>query len=204
MRFVLLCFFLLSLALAWLAWHPQVQIKQKSVRLKAPVLQDEAYRVLSAKLVWGQAVEAMAERLRQAGLQPQRIQRREKVSLMAFDDARRFRLRDEALVARDQWRQAGIEAELIHVDADHYGVALGRFYLSAYARQQEQRLRLTGLPYRSARRFLNVQTVRFVFASMSHEAAMALWKQLQALGIGAPILMREDDARAQLGSLPSD
>ena len=80
-----------------------------------------------------------------------------------------------------------------------YRVGLGRFYLTEYAEELEQRLKKLGKPYRYEQRTVVIPTYRFVFPPMHKQQADKLWHGLQALGVGNPILIKASEYKRLYG-----
>lgn len=186
----------------WLLWQPpEMAVQSRPVMLHMPDRPGDAFelwRVVTRRMIVPKAAEELGESLRQRGLPAISIAHQEQVELHAFDDPRSFASRQDAVSARDAWKKAGFEAELIKPD-ENFGVALGRLYLAAYAQQLQHRLEHAGYPYTYHRRLLNVPTWRFTFAPAPYAEANALWVQVQAMGVADPVLMRESRFRAMFG-----
>ncbi|RME38038.1 MAG: hypothetical protein D6794_06000, partial [Deltaproteobacteria bacterium] len=91
------------------------------------------------------------------------------------------------------WEQKGFEASLIRPDETHYGIALGRLYLAAYARQLQEKLTTSDMRYRYERRLVHIPTWRFTFPPAPEPEAEALWQRIQAMGVADPVLMPESE-----------
>ncbi|HXH64107.1 MAG TPA: hypothetical protein VNH42_01200 [Mariprofundaceae bacterium] len=171
--------------------------------------QTSLWRVVTRRLVWGQAAKAMQERLQQAGFSPILLQRKEPVEMHAFDDATLYQDYPSAAKAAAAWRKLGFDANVIKAPSA-YLVGLGRFFIASYAEQMQERLQRAGRKYRYQRRMVEIPTFRFTFPPESHAEADALWQQIQNLGIADPILMPEsrfqqmfgDNANAQAAPSP--
>ncbi|RMD61776.1 MAG: hypothetical protein D6824_07645, partial [Planctomycetota bacterium] len=168
------------LGLAWLAWQPPAPapappplirnlphasqaIAPAGIRPDAAIqVPEEAWRVVTRRLVWKKAVDTLRARLTEAGLDPIPIRRREEVTLHAFDDATLFSTREAAERAARDWRRHHIEASVIQAQVEVgkpvWLVGLGRFYLTEYAEQMQHRLRTIGKPYRYERREVRIPT----------------------------------------------
>ncbi|WP_176582342.1 hypothetical protein [Mariprofundus erugo] len=185
--------------LAWFAWQrPAAAPVQGSVRIHLPdeVWQAEAarhaqWRVVTRRLVSRASANTLHYRLSQLQLSPIAILRTEEVVLHAFDDARLYASRGEAVAAAVMWRQAGIEVNIIRVNQSLYMVGLGRLYQDRYAELLQQRLDREGRPYRYERRIVPIPTWRFTFAATDMVAARVLWKKLEASGVMMPVMMPE-------------
>jgi len=153
------------------------------------------WRVVTRRMVWKKAVEAMDKRLEETSLRVIPIGRKEEVELYAFDDVRAFTRRKDAARAKKVWEKRGFEASIIKPN-EYFGVALGRLYLAAYAKQLQRRLRKSGMKYRYERRMVNIPTWRFTFPAASHAEAEKLWQRIQALGVAEPSLMPENQFQA--------
>jgi len=189
--------FILLVLLTWLAWtswqSPRVIPEAQKIRASIPESVETVptlWRVVTRRMVWKKAAEAMHARLEETGLPVITIGRKEEVELHAFDDVRIFIKRDEAVRAKKAWEKRGFEASIIKPDA-RFGVALGRLYLAAYAKQLQSRLRKSGMKYRYERRKVNIPTWRFTFPAASHAEAEKLWQRIQSLGVAEPSLMPE-------------
>lgn len=212
MRLMFRAFLLLLLGgLAWIAWQPpQLPVPSGKVvgSLPAPPAADSGsgppaitsqaqWRVITRRIVWKQAVRTLRQRLRENGLTPIILHRREPVALHAFDDGRIFPDYQSAVKAKEQWKKRGIEADVVktsvEVGKNIYLVSLGRFYLTEYAEQMQNRLRRIGKPYRYERRNVEIPAWRFTFPPMSKPEAERLWKRLQDLGVATPSLMPEEE-----------
>jgi len=180
--------------LAWTSWQPPQTVSvTQQIRMATPEPMDTAptlWRVVTRRLVWKKAAEAMDKRLEETGLRVIPIGRREEIELHAFDDARTFAKRKDAAHAKKAWEKRGFEASIIKPDT-RFGVALGRLYMSAYAKQLERRLRKNGMKYRYERRMVNIPTWRFTFPATSHTEAEKLWQRIQSMGVAEPSLMPE-------------
>jgi len=189
--------FILLILLTWLAWtswqSPEVMPDAQEIRATVPEPMETApalWRVVTRRMVWKKAAEAMHARLEETGLRVVTIGHREDVELHAFDDVRTFIKRAEAARAKKAWEKRGFEASIIKPDT-RFGVALGRLYLAAYAKQLQSRLRKSGMKYRYERRKVNIPTWRFTFPATSHARAEKLWQRIQSLGVAEPSLMPE-------------
>jgi len=180
--------------LAWTSWQPpKITPATQNIRAPIPELIDAApilWRVVTRRMVWKKAAEAMHQRLEETGMRIITIGRKEEIELHAFDDVRTFAKREKAAHAKKVWEKRGFEASIIKPD-DRFGVALGRLYLAAYAKQLQSRLRKSGMKYRYERRMVNIPTWRFTFPPASHAEAEELWQRIQSLGVAEPSLMPE-------------
>lgn len=192
---------------AWVVWRPPVMSVQSR-----PVLQhledrpgeaSELWRVVTRRMIVSKAVDELGQSLRQRNLPAMLIAHQEQVELHAFDDPRRFVLREDAVAVRNAWKKAGFEAELIKPD-DRFGVALGRLYMLGYAQQLQRRLENAGLPYTYERRQLSIPAWRFTFAPAPYARAGMLWSQVQEMGVADPVLMRESRFRAMFGDAAAE
>lgn len=202
----------IAIALAWLAWAswqvPPTSAPPREIRLPLPVANsgdtDQAkWRVVTRKMVWQKAAQSLQQRLQEAGFMVTPITRRETVELHAFDDPRTFTAHEQAAAAEAAWRKKGIEAEIIKY-SDHYGVALGRFFLPEYAEARRQLLEKSGKRYSYAKRTVEIPVYRFTFPAAKKDTAEKLWKHLQDIGIADPALIREDRFDSLYGPLPQE
>ncbi len=168
-----------------------------------PPARPHLWRVVTRRIVWKAAVRTLEQRLRDAGLQPIKIRRKEPVIMHAFDDASLFATASAAEAARREWQKQHIEATVIkaniEVGKDIYMVGLGRFYLTEYAEQIQNRLKQIGKPYRYERRTVTIPVYRFTFPPRDKRAAESLWQKLQNLGVATPVLMPEKEFRKAYG-----
>lgn len=194
--------------LAWLSWTPpHPPPDQSSVHetlLNTPSTQGKPalWRVVTRRLVWGQAAKAMQQRLQQAGFSPILLQRREPVEMHAFDDATLYQDYPSAAKAAAVWRKSGFDANVINTTTG-YLVGLGRFFITSYAEQMQQRLQRSGRHYRYQRRMVDIPTFRFTFPPADHAKASQLWQQVQNLGIAEPTLMPESRFEQMFGDNPT-
>jgi hypothetical protein len=193
--------------LAWISWTPPTPPADQSAvhgtLLNTPGTQGSAmlWRVVTRRLVWGQAAKAMRERLQQAGFDPILLQRKEPVEMHAFDDATLYQDYATAAKAAAEWHKLGFDANVIKAPTA-YLVGLGRFFIASYAEQMQERLQRAGTPYRYQRRLVDIPTFRFTFAPATHAEANALWQKLQNLGIADPTLMPESRFQLMFGDNP--
>lgn len=191
----------------WLAWQVPAAAPQASPPLlrylpDRPGEEGSLWRVVTHRIIVPTAAGELGRLMRQRGLPAIRFEHMEQAELHAFDDPRRFADREEAVAVRNDWRKAGFDAELIRLD-EHFGVALGRMYMVAYAQQLQHRLEGTGRPYTYERRGLDIRTWRFTFAPASYAEVRALWVKVQEMGMADPVLMRESRFRAMFGDAGS-
>lgn len=183
----------------WQLWLPPAMTAQGGAVMKhlpeRPGEESGLWRVVTRRMIVPKAASEMGENLRQRGLPAIRISHQEQVELHAFDDPRRFEDREEAVQARNEWKKAGFDAELIRPD-ERFGVALGRLYMAAYAQQLQRRLESARRPYTYDRRQLDIPTWRFTFAPAPYAEASALWSKVYQMGVADPVLMRESRFRA--------
>jgi len=162
------------------------------------------WRVVTRRIVWKAAVNTLEERLNEAELAPIKIKRKEPVIMHAFDDASLFRTQAAAEAARKKWLKEHIEATVIkaniEVNKDIYMVGLGRFFLTEYAEQIQNRLKQIGKPYRYERRTVTIPVYRFSFPARDKREAEKLWQQLQDLGVATPVLMPEKEFQKAYGN----
>ncbi len=224
--------------LAWIAWQPPTPAPNSTPETPAPVAapaqpretagaaprmnagepaanretgqaEQKLWRVVTRRIVWPEAAKTLEQRLRDAGLSPIVIRRREEVTMHAFDDATIYHDRKQAKAALRDWRKRHMDATLIKAAVEPgkeaWIVGLGRFYLTEYAEQMQARLRRIGKPYRYERRNVRLPVWRFAFAPMPRDQAEALWRRLQDMGIAAPALMPEEEFRRfQSDNAPAD
>jgi len=201
---------LLVLALLWLTWTawqpPQTIVHQHAVKATLPDVPSgtradptdnrERWRVITRRIVWGDAVKTLEQRFNEAGLTPIKIKTREPVIMHAFDDGRIFQDFNAAAKVKSAWEKQQVDADVIKVSIEVgktvYMVGLGRFYLTEYAEQMQNRLRQIGKPYRYEQRTVELPVWRFTFPPSDKASAAKLWEKLQDLGVASPTLMPED------------
>jgi len=199
---------LLVLALLWLTWiawqPPQTTVHQQAVKATLPAMPSGAgstdnrdqWRVVTRRIVWGEAVKTLEQRFGEAGLTPIKIKTREPVIMHAFDDGRIFQDFKEAAKIKSEWEKQKVDADVIKVSIEVgktvYMVGLGRFYLTEYAEQMQNRLRQVGKPYRYEQRTVELPVWRFTFPPSDKASAAKLWEKLQDLGVASPTLMPQD------------
>lgn len=187
--------------LSWATWTVWVTPKQTpfpaavDVYITAPPrATDGLWRVLTHRMVWQQAVHDLQKKLLAVGLKPRLIKRKERVKLYVFDDTRSFTSLPLAQAALAAWNRHGIrDVNIIVMKGGTYRLGLGRYYIMEYARNTEQRLQRSGLPYTRDKRVVRIPAMRFVFAPMLRPQADILWKKLQALGMSQPVIMRDEE-----------
>ncbi|OIO70942.1 MAG: hypothetical protein COW19_06390 [Zetaproteobacteria bacterium CG12_big_fil_rev_8_21_14_0_65_55_1124] len=191
----------------WEAWQPPSVTNASRAAVQAlperPGDASELWRVVTRRMIVSKSAEAMGKSMLERGLPAMSLEHQEDVELHAFDDPRTFKVRDDAVRARNEWRKAGFDAELIKPD-ERFGVALGRLYLEAYAQQMQRRLEKANRPYTYERRQLHISTWRFTFAPAPYAEARELWTRVQALGVADPVLMRESRFRTMFADFPVD
>jgi hypothetical protein len=192
--------------LAWQAWQPPESIfTQSAVRSSVPENKHtgpEMWRIVTKRMVWKQAIASLRDRLYKEGFETQLIVKQEPIELHAFDDPRVFKTSQEAEVARVEWKQKKIDAAVLKREIT-FIVSLGRFYLTSYAEQMQERLKRIGKPYRYERRTVTIPAYRFVFNTMEKAAATKSWQRLQNLGIADPVMMREAEYQKVYGKKPA-
>ena len=194
--------------LAWIAWTPSPppadQSSVQGMLTQAPTAgQPQLWRVVTRRLVWGQAAKAMQARLQQSGLSPVMLERKESVRMHACDDATIYPSAASAAKAASAWGKRGFQADVIQTP-DGYLVGLGRFFIASYAEQMQARLKQTGRPYRYQQRMVEIPTFRFTFAPTDHDAAKRLWQKLQDMGIAGPVLMPQSEFQQMYGENGTD
>ena len=193
--------------LAWAAWNPPAAPRVGAVRVELPAgkrAEAARWRVITHRFVWKKGAEALRARLAALGIEPVEIAREEEVEVHAFDDPRLFATEKAARRAAARWRGKGVEAVAIEVELPDGGkafrVALGRFYLAPYAREQAKRLDATGLAYRYERRTMMLPTWRFATPPLPRAQAEKVFRVLAGSGLGEPRLVPEAEFRRLFGS----
>ncbi|HKI60307.1 MAG TPA: hypothetical protein VKA23_04665 [Mariprofundaceae bacterium] len=192
--------------LAWQAWQPPLSPPaQISVKGALPEKVDagpEMWRIVTKRMVWKKAIAAMRDRLYKEGFETQLIVKQEPIELHAFDDPGVFKTQAEAEKVKKVWRKKKIEAEVLKREIT-YIVGLGRFFLTSYAEQMQERLKRIGKPYKYERRTVTIPAYRFVFNPMEKAEATKSWQKLQNLGIAEPVMMRESEFQKLYGKKPA-
>ncbi|MDX8411305.1 MAG: hypothetical protein R8K46_05465 [Mariprofundaceae bacterium] len=190
---------------AWASWQPpQRSSPPRLVRgsFEAVEADRERWMVLTRPIVWKKAADSLKLRLEEGGFEPIVIQRREKVSLHAFDDERTFSQRNNAAQAVEEWKRRKVDASITIVDHG-FGVSLGRYFMPEYAKRMEKTLNDAGRPYQYARRQMKIDVYRFTFPPANQQKAETLWRQVQATGLADPVLMTETRLKSMFnGELP--
>jgi len=192
----------LALWLAWTAWQPpQTPPTQTTVKSALPKNSEagpEMWRIVTKRMVWKKAIASMRDRLYKEGFETQLIVKQEPIELHAFDDPGVFKTQAAAEKVKAVWRKKKIEAEVLKREIT-YIVGLGRFFLTSFAEQMQERLKRIGRPYKYERRTVEIPAYRFVFNPMEKDKATKSWKRLQDLGIADPVMMRESEFQELYG-----
>jgi len=196
--------FIAVLGMSWIAWNiwfpPATISEQADVRAWLPDRpnmggkEEEKWRVFTRRMVWDKAVESFQERLKEKGIEAILLERKESVLLHVFDDPREFPSSTEAQKAQEAW---GIEeVDMIRKENGMYMLGLGRFYLTAYAEQRQERLKKTGNKYVYEQQKKEIPTYRFIFPPLPEKEAEMLWKSIQEMGAVDPVMMSENEFNA--------
>lgn len=197
--------------LAWLAWQkpasapmpspvrtgipapPAELIKPQSDEAAQPAkeIPEQLWRVVTHRLVTPDAATTLRQQLQELQLKPLIIESRESVTLYAFDDPQRFAEIAEARRIKESWLQSNVDAFVIKDEDGLFTVGLGRFYQIEHAEDMQDKLRITGKPYRYQRRTIPIPISRFTFAASNKAEAEKLWRKLESAGIMMPVLMQE-------------
>lgn len=193
---------LISAWLAWTAWQPPQPVA-RSVSVKAAIpdnkyAEAELWRIVTKRMVWKQAIATMRDRLYKEGFETELIVKKEPIELHAFDDPRVFRTLLQAERVKEEWEKKKVDAEVLKREVT-FIVGLGRFFLTSYAEQMQERLKRIGKPYHYERRTVVIPAYRFVFKPMEKAKAEKAWKKLQNLGIADPVMMRESEYQSTFG-----
>jgi len=196
---------LVSAWLAWAAWQPPTP-RLQPITVKASVpknkyAEEDMWRIVTKRMVWKEAIATMRDRLYKEGFETQLIVKKEPIELHAFDDPRVFKTQAGAERVKAEWRKKKIEAEVLKREIT-YVVGLGRFFLTSYAEQMQERLKRIGKPYHYERRTVVIPAYRFVFKPMGRIEAEKAWRKLQNLGIAEPVMMRETEYQETFGKKP--
>ena len=178
--------------LAWVSWQPPASqnLSQNRPHIAVPEDESQPWHVVTRKAISKPGAESMQKRLEQAGLKPVRITRRESAELHAFDDARTFPTRKEAIQTLPEWKKIKLDANIMKSN-DTYSISLGRFYMGEHALRMHARLKKTGKPYHYEKRKVTIPVYRFSVSSGNASDAKEVWQKVQELGIAEPVLMPE-------------
>lgn len=191
--------------MAWVGWTPpapptdESSVQGSLIDTPGAPKQSSLWRIVTRRLVWGVAAKSMGNRLRQDGFTPILLQRKEPVLMHAFDDPKLYPTSKDASKAVDEWHHLGFDANVIKTQ-DGYMVGLGRFFITSYAEQMQQRLKRSGRKYRYQQRMVSIPTFRFTFPPMNHDKSIELWRKIQNLGIADPVLMPATRFQQMYGS----
>lgn len=186
------------LVLTWQAWNPPISSFQaQGIRFSIPniaPLDSGQWRVVTRRMVWKKAVDGMRNQLDGLGYTLILIHKKEPIELHAFDDIRLFSSKKAAYAAKTWWENKHIDAEVLDTSGSEqppvYRVELGRYYLSAYAKDAQKELNQAGKPYRYQKRQVMIPSYRFAFSAMVKSEAVILWRRLQNMGIVNPVMMQ--------------
>ncbi len=190
-----------TIIVTWLAWNPpMIQTHSNAVYLPIPnikPLDTGPWRVITRRMVWKKGVDDMYKRLVATGLSPEVIERPEPIELHAFDDVGVFKTFAEAAKIKAVWQKLGVDADVLkHLTKDNqtvFKVGLGRFYLLEYAKRMQKQLQQTKRPYQYEQRTVIIPAYRFVFPPMDKDDAEVLWKRLQDMGVGDPVIIQQQE-----------
>jgi len=205
--------------IAWLSWqspqpapippHAQAELPPSSSetlesanislghQVKSPLQSNQQsrkqlWRVVTRRVISKEGITALQQRLAAMHLEPLTIQRREDLTMHAFDDAELFHSSKQAHTAARFWQAHDIETTVIKTGENVYLVGLGRFFQAKYAESMQKKLDRTGRKYRHQQRTVPIPVKRFTFPPTDKTTAEALWKQLNATGIIMPVLIPEN------------
>jgi len=221
----LICTAILAM-LAWHSWQAPVseQTSSSSIRIALPHQVTKAlsatqqaqqtrlnsgkketpmWRVITRRVITKAARTGLKRRLIHMHLKPITIQRSEKITMHAFDDAELFSSRKQANHAARFWQDHNISTNVIKAREGVYLLGLGRFYQIAYATEIQQQLIKTGRKFRYQKRTVPIPSWRFTFAPESKKASEKLWRRLNASGVIMPVMMPEDRFQASYGAFES-
>jgi len=200
---------LVAIYATWIAWHPPMPpAPQAPIHIAIPDLQpleSGKWRIITHRMVWKKAVDDMKKRLLDSGFKTTLIEKREPVELHAFDDPRIVDSFKKAGKIKAGWEKKGIDADVLKYKDDDgktmFKVGLGRFYLSEYAQRTERQIKKLKKPYNYARRTVVIPSYRFVFPAVSKNEAKILWKRLQNIGVGEPVMIQAAEFDKLYGAL---
>ncbi len=159
----------------------------------------QLWRVVTRRVISKEGMTALENRLAAMHLEPLTIQRREDLTMHAFDDAELFHSSKQAHAAARFWQQHNIETTVIKAGKAAFLIGLGRFYQAKYAESMQKKLESTGRKYRHQQRTVPIPVKRFTFPPTDKATAEALWKQLNTTGIIMPVLIPETRFQALYG-----
>ncbi len=206
-RFIALI--LLSSA-AWLSWQdPAQELDPRPLRITIPASKSDTsihnhWRLISQRVVTKEAVHAMQKALDRLGVTAILIEKKERITLHAFDAPQIFDTKSAAIKAMKPWLEQHIDASIIKTEEGKFLVALGRFYQTKYAEEMQQQLRQKSRHYRYEKRALRIPTWRFVFPATDKEQALSLWKTLHNSGLFSAAMISEDEFQHIYGKQPHE
>ncbi|MFQ5355454.1 MAG: hypothetical protein ACE5DY_02995 [Mariprofundaceae bacterium] len=158
--------------------------------------------VVTRAFMLKQGAEDIRKRLLETGYTPELIIRKEKTTLYAFDDKRTFRQRRQAKLAIVEWEKHGVKAAILP-EASGFRVSLGRYLIPGYAKEFENRLTLTGIPFSLQMQETEIPTYRYSFQFSTREKAEQNWQTVNEIGATDPTLMDEKRMRLMFGKMYS-
>lgn len=187
-------------ARASLPFHPAATARQDGISEHRPETlaqsqsahQQSLWRVVTRRVISKEGINALEKRLAAMQLKPLIIQRREDLTMHAFDDAELFHSKEQARAAASFWQKHGIESSVMKAAAGTFMVGLGRFYQVKYAESTQKQLDSTGRKYRYQKRTVPIPVKRYTFPPTDKPAAEALWKKLNITGVIMPVLIPEN------------
>jgi len=165
-----------------------------------PHIQKPLWRVVTRRVISQEGMTALQKRLAALHLEPLIIQRKENLTMHAFDDAKLYHSSRQAHAAARVWQGHGIETTVIKTGESIYLIGLGRFFQAKYAESMQKKLDSTGRKYRHQQRTVPIPVRRFTFQPTDKTTAEALWKQLNATGVIMPVLIPENRFQEFYGS----
>jgi len=175
--------------------NPQPKLSAQTEQMP----QQPLWRIVTRRVISKEGITALEQRLAAMHLEPLTIQRREDLTMHAFDDAELFHSSEQAHTAARFWQDHDIETTVIKTSEGIYLVGLGRFYQVKYAESMQKKLDSAGRKYRHQQRTVPIPVKRFTFPPTNKATAETLWKQLNATGIIMPVLIPENRFQALYG-----
>ena len=158
---------------AWFFWQTpkpaNVHLTFKTM-LPAYTTNDESinnphqlWRIVTRRVISQGGLSALTKRLNELGLKTIRIQRREELTMHAFDDSELFKNRTLANIAAEYWQSHNISTNVIRARKGVYLLSLGRFYQAAYATAMQKKLKDIDRKHRYQQRIISIPSWRFTF-----------------------------------------
>jgi len=156
----------------------------------------QLWRIVTRRVISKDGLHALTKRLNEMNLKAIKIERREEVTMHAFDDNELFKNRNLANIAAKYWESHNISTNVIRARKGVYLLSLGRFYQSAYATAMQKKLKNLNREHRYQQRIISIPTWRFTFKADSKTNSENLWRRLNRIGTITPVIMSEKSFQA--------